>query len=186
MDKGNPVYKEIAYRLRGLRDALGLSTREMAEQLELGTDMVEGFESGETDIPVSYIFSVAKAFNMDPTVLMSGAESHLHNYSLVKKNKAMTVDRREDYDYHSLAYRFAGRKMEPFWVTVPPKEEDEMTYNEHPGQEFVHMLEGRLEVALGTERIIMEPGDSLYFSSHIPHAMRALDGKNAKFLDVLA
>lgn len=186
MDNENPVYKEIAYRLRGLRDALGISQDEMAQKLDMTIASVMEFESGEIDIPVSYVFSVAKTFNMDPTVLMSGGESHLQNYSLVKKNKAMAVDRRKDYDYHSLAYRFAGRKMEPFWVTVPPKEESEMTFNEHPGQEFIHILEGRLEVILGSKKIIMESGDSLYFDSHIPHAMRGLDNKNAKFLDVLS
>lgn len=26
----------------------------------------------------------------------------------------MSVERRKDYDYKSLAYRFVGRKMEPF------------------------------------------------------------------------
>lgn len=185
MDQSKSIYKEIAYRLRGLRDALSLSEAQMAAKLDLGVDLVEKYESGQVDIPVSYLFSVAKTFNLDPTVLMSGAESHLHHYSLVKKDKAMTVDRREDYDYHSLAYKFSGRKMEPFSVTVPAKDEDQMTFNEHPGQEFIHLLEGRLEVVLGADKIIMEPGDNLYFSSHIPHAMRGLDGKSAKFLDVL-
>ncbi|WDP89533.1 MAG: helix-turn-helix transcriptional regulator [Desulfobacter sp.] len=185
MDQNKSVYKDIAYRLRGLRDALSLSEEEMALKLDLSIELLKKYESGDVDIPVSYLFSVAKAFNLDPTVLMSGAESHLHHYSLIKKEKVMTVDRREDYDYHSLAYKFSGRKMEPFWVTVPPKDEDQMTFNEHPGQEFIHMLEGRLEVVLGNDKITMDPGDNLYFSSHIPHAMRGLDGKPAKFLDVL-
>ncbi len=186
MKSTTPVYKEIAARLQGLRDAVDITTKEMAEKLNMTEQSIIDYESGTMDIPVSYLFSVAKTFNMDPTVLMSGDESHLHNYSLVKQGNVMAVERRKDYDYHSLAYRFSGRKMEPFRVIVPPKTKEELTFNDHPGQEFIHLLEGRLEVVLGKETIVMAPGDSLYFNSHIPHAMRGLDQKNATFLDVLA
>jgi hypothetical protein len=31
----------------------------------------------------------------------------------------------------------------------------------------------------------MEEGDSLYFTSRTPHALRALDGAEAEFLDVI-
>jgi len=181
-----PAYKEIAARLHGLRDAIDLTTKEMAEMLDMGEQSIIDYESGTMDIPVSYLFSVAKVFKVDPTVLMNGNESHLHNYSLVKKENIMAVERRRDYDYHSLAYRFSGRKMEPFRVIVPPKTREELTFNDHPGQEFIYLLEGRLEVLLGDETIIMEQGDSLYFNSHIPHAMRGMDKKDAVFIDVLA
>ena len=186
MDNTVPVYKEIAERLRGLRDAVGITVEEMAEKLDVKKSVVTEFESGNVDIPVSHLFSIAKIFSIDPSVLMSGNESHLHNFSFVKKENTMGVERRKDYDYHSLAYRFAGRRMEPFKVTVPSKSEQEMTFNEHPGQEFIHLMEGRLEVVLGTEKIIMAVGDSLYFDSRIPHAMRGLDNKPATFIDVLA
>lgn len=186
MNQNTHVYVEIAARLRGLRDALDLTTAEMAARVDMAEQNVIDYESGTMDIPVSYLFSVAKAFDMDPTVLMSGDESRLHSYSLVKKDNVMSVERRKAYDYHSLAHKFSNRIMEPFRVIVPPKSKQDLTFNDHPGQEFIHMLKGRLEVFLGGETLVMEPGDSLYFNSHIPHAMRGLDGKEAVFLDVLA
>jgi transcriptional regulator with XRE-family HTH domain len=186
MNENTPVYGEIAARLRGLRDAIDLTTTEMAQRVDMPEQSVIDYESGAMDIPVSYLFSVAKAFNLDPTVLMSGDESRLHSYSLVKKDNVMAVERHKAYDYHSLAHRFSNRTMEPFRVIVPPKPKEELTFNDHPGQEFIHMLSGRLEVSLGKEVLVMEPGDSLYFNSHIPHAMRGLDEQEAVFLDVLA
>jgi mannose-6-phosphate isomerase class I len=33
--------------------------------------------------------------------------------------------------------------------------------------------------------VILAPGDSLYFDSRTPHAMRGLDGQEAEFLDVI-
>ncbi|MFP4167458.1 MAG: helix-turn-helix domain-containing protein [Desulfonatronovibrionaceae bacterium] len=180
-----PAYVEIAKRLQGLRDALDLSSEELAGQTGFPREKIELFESGTVEIPVSYLFEVSKASGVDLTVLISGKEAHLHNYSLVRKGKGMNVDRREDYDYKSLAYRFAESRMEPFLVTVPPKEEKDLVFNEHPGQEFIYILRGRLEIRLGEDVLHMEEGDSLYFTSRTPHALRGLDGKEAKFLDVI-
>ncbi|HKK34409.1 MAG TPA: XRE family transcriptional regulator [Desulfomicrobiaceae bacterium] len=185
MDPSTPAYKEIAPRLKGLRDAMDLTIEEMADQVRMPPEDVQRYESGEGEIPVSYLFTVAQTFQVDLTVLLSGDEAHLHGSSLVKSGKGMSVERRRDYDYKSLAYRFVGRKMEPFMVTVPPKSEEELTFTEHPGQEFIYMLNGRLEITIGATRHVMEPGDSLYFSSASPHALRALDGRNAEFLDVI-
>lgn len=185
MTTPTPAYVEIAPRLRGLRDAIGLSPEEMAERLGVGADAVLNYESGKVEIPVSYLFNVANIFEVDLTVLISGGEARLNNHSLVKAGQGLSVDRRKDYAYKSLAYRFVGRRMEPFMVKVPPKSESELTFNEHPGQEFIYMVRGRLELTLGTRKMILEPGDSVYFTSRTPHALRALDNQDAEFLDVI-
>ncbi|GAB6113481.1 helix-turn-helix domain-containing protein [Desulfomicrobium salsuginis] len=185
MDAQQPAYKDIAPRLRGLRDAMDMTVEEVAAQVGASADDVRNYESGGHEIPVSYLFNVAQAFQVDLTVLMSGKEAHLHTASLVRKGKGMSVERRKDYDYKSLAYRFVGRKMEPFIVTVPPKEKSELKFNEHPGQEFIYVLAGKLEITLADAVHVMEPGDSLYFTSRTPHALRGLDGRPAEFLDVI-
>ena len=68
---------------------------------------------------------------------------------------------------------------------MPAKKPEEMTLVVHSGQEFIHVMEGRLELRLGEETLALEPGDSLYFDSQTPHALRGLDDKHAVFLDVI-
>ena len=179
------AHKDIAARLRGLRDALDLSLEQLSGELDVPAETIAEYETGESEIPVSYLFLVAQKFNVDLTVLISGKEAHLHEYSLVKKGRGMNVQRRKDYTYKSLAYRFVGRRMEPFLITVPPREEKDLNFNEHEGQEFIYGLEGRLEVTLDDQKVIVEPGDSLYLTSRTPHALRGLDGRPAVFLDVI-
>jgi len=179
------AYRDIAPRLRGLREAVDMSVEELAEKTGVTAEQAASYESGEVEIPVSYLVSVAHICGVDLTELLSGGEARLHSYSLVRKNKGLSVERRKDYDYKSLAYKFVGRRMEPFMVRVPPKDEDQVTFNAHPGQEFIYLVEGRLEIRLDKNTEILEPGDSLYFSSHTPHALRGLDGKDAVFLDVI-
>lgn len=179
------AYKEIAPRLAGLRDALDLSVEEMAARLSVSPETVAAYESGTLEIPVSYLFNVAQECGVDLTVLVSGGEAHLKSHSLVRKGEGLCVERRKDYDYKSLAYKFTGRRMEPFLIRVPPKRVEDLKTVTHPGQEFIHMLEGRLELTLDGSKVVLEPGDSLYFSSHTPHALRALGGGEAVFIDVI-
>jgi transcriptional regulator with XRE-family HTH domain len=179
------AFKEIAPRIRGLRDALDLSIEELAAKVEVEPAAIIAYESGEVEIPVGFLMKVAHACHVDLTVLISGVEPHLKGYSLVRHGEGLSVERRKDYDYKSLAYRFSGRKMEPFLITVPAKEPAAMTPVSHSGQEFIHVVEGRLGLRLGDEDLELEPGDSLYFDSQSPHALRGLDGRHAVFLDVI-
>ncbi|MEW5772383.1 MAG: XRE family transcriptional regulator [Thermodesulfobacteriota bacterium] len=179
------AYKEIGPRLRGLREAMGLGPSAMAERLGVSLETLERYESGAVEIPVSFVAAAAKAGRVDLTVLLSGGEARLHDHCLVRKGQGLSVERRKDYDYRNLAYTFTGRKMEPFLIRVPAKEEADVSFTQHPGQEFVYMLEGRLEITLGGKKLALEPGDSLYFDASNPHALRGLDGRDALFLDVI-
>lgn len=178
-------YKEIAARLIGVREGVGWTATEMADLLNVKEEKVTSYESGKIEIPVGYLLDVSRLCRIDLTTLISGREPHLKSYSLVRKDEGFEVDRRKDYDYKALGYKFAGREMEPFLITVPAKSGDEMVETSHRGQEFIYVLEGRLEVRLNGEPLIVEAGDSLYFNSETPHALRGLDGQEVKFLDVI-
>lgn len=180
-----PPYKEIAARLSGLREAVGLSQEELAAKLRVATDLVAGYEKGEGEIPVSYLMEVAHVCGVNLTSILSGSDARLSHYSVVRSGQGLSVRRRKDYDYWSLASNFNGRRMEPFVVRVPPKEPDQLSFTSHKGQEFIYMLEGRLELHLDDKVEVLAAGDSVYFSSRIPHALRGLDGKDAVFIDVL-
>ena len=180
-----PPHKDIAARLRGLRDAMDWSEETLAAKVGVSAAAISEYESGAVEIPVSFLTDVAHAAGVSLTELITGADAHLHNYAITRKGQGLSVRRRKDYDYLSLAARMDNRIMEPFLVRVPPKEQKDLTFNAHNGQEFIYMLEGRLELWLGEKAHVLEPGDCIIFDSHIPHALRGLDGKDALFLDVL-
>ncbi|MDL2272128.1 XRE family transcriptional regulator [Desulfovibrio sp. OttesenSCG-928-I05] len=184
-EKAATRYKEIAQRLRGLREGMDFTQEELAAKVDATVELVQLYESGESEIPVSFLMDVAHACEVDLTTLLSGGQAFLQNYTVVRSGEGLSTSRRKDYDYKNLAARFSGRFMEPFLVRVPPKEREQVTCISHKGQEFSYMLEGRLELHLGGKIEILEPGDSVYFSSSLPHGLRGLDGKDAVFVSVI-
>lgn len=185
MSKEIEPVREIAMRLRVIREVTGFSPEDLAQTTGVSPQQVLAYETGNAEIPVSYLYDVAKACGVDLTALLTGDEAHLQTYSLVRSGQGLSVDRRKAYKYQALAYRFHKPAMEPFLVTVPPKEESDLEFNRHLGEEFIYMLRGRLEVRFEDDVVTLDPHDSLYFSSRTPHAMRGLDGGDAEFLDVI-
>lgn len=178
--------KEIAARIRELRDISGISSEEMTEKLALTIDTYSKYENGEDDIPASVLLEIAQVLNVDMSVLLTGESPRMHIFSVTRKDKGVSVQRRKDYKYQNIAANFAHKKAEPFIVKVDPKPEGTpVSSNSHPGQEFDYVLEGTLKVVIHNNEIVLEEGDSIFFDSNYAHGMQAMGGKPAKFLAVI-
>jgi quercetin dioxygenase-like cupin family protein len=178
--------KQIAIRIKELRTIADKSIEELAKEFNVPEDQYAQYESGNVDIPVSFLCAVAQKFKVELTTLLTGEEPRLRSYCLVKKGSAPDIDRRKEYKYQDLAYNFVNKKAEVFLVCVDPKPKtQEIHYYSHGGQEFTYLLEGKLQVMLDGHEIILEPGDSLYFNSGLRHALAAIGGKPARFLAVV-
>ena len=64
----------------------------------------------------------------------------------------------------------------------PSVEEESST---HDGQEFIFVLQGAMEVRLDKETYILEPGDSIYYDSTIPHLVKCYGKDKTRILAVL-
>ena len=178
--------KQIADRIRGMRDIFNLSIAEVARVLTISEQAYQEYESGTVDIPVGVLTKLAHRYNIELSSLITGEEPRLRTYELTRKGKGISVERRKDYDYQSLAYNFIHKKAEPFLVTVGSEpEETPVHFNSHPGQEFNFVMEGTLKVVLGKNEVILNEGDSLYYDSNVSHGMKALNGKLARFLAII-
>jgi mannose-6-phosphate isomerase-like protein (cupin superfamily) len=180
----NEQIKQIAERLRGLRESLDLSPAEMAEQCKRPVEDILHYEAGQTDIPMSFLFDVAQRFNIDTSTLISGNEPRMSAYYLTRYGKGTSVERTKAYKYQALASGYIHPQAEPFEVTVEPNDRP-IYLNTHKGEEFNYVLEGRLQLQINGKDLILNPGDSIYFDSSYPHGMKALDNKSVKFLAVI-
>lgn len=178
--------KQIASRIKDLRDIAGLSIDDLANELGVSPEEYKEFESGIVDIPIGFLYELANKFNVELTAILTGEDPRLRTYCLVRKDKGVSVDRKNPYKYYSLAYNFINKKAEPFKVCVEPSADDEPIHlSSHPGQEFNYVLEGTLMIYLDGHQLILNEGDSLYFDSSLSHGMKAIGGKTAKFLAII-
>lgn len=174
---------QIPSRIRELREILGISTQEMAQNVGIGLDNYLLYEAGGLDIPISALYAIAAALSVDPTVLLTGEAPRMNTHCIVRKGHGVDIERYPGYRYSSIAYNFIGREMEPLLVTIEPEDETPLRVM-HSGQEFNYVLEGRLRITLGNNSYELSAGDCIYFDPRLPHAQSAVGG-TAKFLTVI-
>lgn len=175
----------IAQRIAALREIAGVTPQTVADELQIPFATYQQYERGEADIPVSVLHRLAQRFNVELTALLTGEDPRLHGYCLVRRGKGVGVERRKEYAYQHLAFNFAQKTAEPFLVTVPPRADEGLALNSHPGQEFNYVLSGTLVVVVGGHALELHPGDSVYFDSGQPHGMAALGSEPAEFLAIV-
>jgi transcriptional regulator with XRE-family HTH domain len=61
--------KQIAERIKEIREISGISAETLAIRLGVTKDLYERYESGNTDIPVGFIFKIAELFNVELSVM---------------------------------------------------------------------------------------------------------------------
>jgi len=176
--------KEMGLRLSALRKIAEMTAGEFCEKTGITIADLAAYEKGERDFSFSFLYNAARILGVDVIDLISGDSPHLSDWCLVRKGEGYAIDRRAAYKYSHLAFTFRNKKAEPFMVTVEPKNGTPVL-NSHEGQEFNWLVSGRMKFFISNKEYILEPGDSIYFNSSIPHAMQALDNANVQFLAVV-
>jgi len=70
--------RQIAMRIRELREIAGMSVELLAKEFHIEPDVYRAYENGMADIPVSALLDIAKKFNVDLTEILTGGAPHLH------------------------------------------------------------------------------------------------------------
>ncbi|MBQ6471994.1 MAG: helix-turn-helix transcriptional regulator [Victivallales bacterium] len=178
--------KQIADRVRELRDVMDMTQEEVASRLNLSLAEYQDYEANRKVIPISTLNALAEILGTDFTVLLTGEAPRMAQYTLVRKGQGVHVERYPGYSFQSLAYNFRNRTMEPMLVYLEPHEDEngQPALVTHGGQEFNLVVEGTVKVVIGTHEFVLNEGDSIYFDPSIPHGQRAVGGP-VKFVTII-
>lgn len=181
----NEQIHEISSRIREMREISEYSVEFMAKELGISTQVYENYEKSGENIPISALYHMANLFKVDMSEIITGRTPRIDSYCIVPAGKGVKIDRYPGYNFQGLAYRFMNKIMEPMVVTVDPCHGDPELVT-HGGQELNFVLEGSVLVIFDDKRLLLETGDSIYFDPRHPHGQKAMNGKPAKFLTVIA
>ncbi len=179
----------VGARVRAVRERRGLSLRDIVQRTGIDEGTLAAIEDGSIAPPLGSIIKLAKALEMKMGYFISGEQNK--PFTIVRHNDRRLVSRHDSqkgeqygYEFESLAPHKRDRHMEPFLVTLDPAETEEER-SSHDGQEFIFVLQGRMEVRLGEEIHILDPGDAIYYDSTVPHLVKCHGDKSTKILAVL-
>ncbi len=179
---------EVAYRIHQMRDIMGYSVEEFAEKTEVSVEEYLAYESGNADLPFTFIFKCANAFGIQMTELLEGRTAKLRSYTVTRKGCGQNTAIEDGIIIQNMAPEFMNKLAEPYYVRYaysPKLQNKPIHLTKHNGQEFDLVLEGQLLVQIGEHQELLSEGDSIFYNSSTPHGMIAVGGKDCTFCAVV-
>ena len=180
--------KEMAGRIRELREIEGLTAEQMAAKTAVSVEEYTACENGESDLNFAFIYRCALAFNVDVTDIIEGYSPKLKSYTVTRRGEGQRIEKAHGMTYYNLAYAFKKRIAEPLYVESVYSEEaqhKDIELTTHAGQECDLVISGHLKVQVGEHKVVLGPGDSIYYDSSTPHGMIAVEGENCTFYAIV-
>ena len=186
----SPLHLEavIGWRVRTRAREIGLSSAQLAKRVGLSRAMISKIENAQVSPSLATISRLAEALEVPVTSLFQGLEEE-GDALYTKAGGGPELGRpgtRSGHRYQLLgSMRGPAKRMEPMLVTLT-KETEVFPLYQHPGTEFLYMLEGEMEYGYAGASYHLEAGDTLQFDGEVAHGPTRLDVLPVRFLSVTA
>ncbi|MCG8470952.1 MAG: cupin domain-containing protein [Desulfobacterales bacterium] len=177
MQRSREDKMEKGMHLKKYMEREGISSKEVTDTLGLNEGAFKELETGAVSLGVSDLLKLASLLKTDIPALLYGKEYRERKAIRTGADERVVVRNERVLDYESLAPTYVGRHMEPFFVTIYRKKDEEVEISRHDGEEFLFITKGRLKIKVAGEESFLEEGDSFYFDSSLPHSVNAITEK---------
>lgn len=159
---------DLGMTIRRLRESRQLTLNEVAARSGLTRSFLSQVERNLTSPSVASLRKVAQAFGVPLTELFQGPLMPENRVVRRHERRQLIHPSRQWRDY-LLTPNLTGKLQVILSMIEPGGGSGEEPYAHDSDEECVIILRGRLEFWVGTDRYVLEEGDSIVFESRIPH-----------------
>src|SRR5579871_1454320 len=185
---GVDVAASIGRVARRIREELGLTLANVAQQARISPAMLSRLETGRVSPSLETIVALADALGVRPALLLQDVGDEEGDAQHVPSGQGLEVVRRgtkRGHTYHLLASQRGPKKIfEPFLVTLTDRSEIFPGF-QHAGTEFIYILTGEIRYRHGKESFLLKEGDSLTFRGDVAHGPERLVKVPIRMLSVI-
>jgi transcriptional regulator with XRE-family HTH domain len=172
---------DLGLTIRRLRESRQLSLKEVAARSGLTQSFLSQVERNLTSPSVASLRRVAQAFGVPLTALFQGPVVPENRVVRRAERRQLIHPSRQWRDY-LLTPSLTGKLQVILSVIEPGGGSGEEPYAHDSDEECVIILRGRLDFWVGSDRYLLEEGDSIVFESRIPHRNRNPGPEQAEVL----
>ncbi len=180
--------REVAQRIRELREISGFTVEEMAQRTNLSVEEYIQCEAGNRNLSIAFLYRCTLSFGVDFGDLLEGRSPKLRSYDLTRKGEGQRIEEAHHMIGYNLAADFRNRIALPLYMKAKYREGAEYEDIElvtHEGQECDIVISGHLKIQIGSRTEILNPGDTIYYDSSTPHGMIAVGGEDCAFYAIV-
>jgi transcriptional regulator with XRE-family HTH domain len=180
----------IGERVRVLRLKKKMGLVELGKHTGLSPALLSKIERGRLFPTLPTLLRIALVFGVGLEFFFSGAREKPLVAIVRRKDRVRLPDRpgagTVAYRFESLDFPATERRFNSYVAEFSPAAVDSVRLHQHPGVEFLYVLQGRLSVHIGAEEHTLDQGDSMYFDATVPHGYRRNKGRTCRAVVVTA
>jgi transcriptional regulator with XRE-family HTH domain len=175
--------ESIGARLRTLRTEHGFSIRALAERADISSSVISEVERGKTEPSISTLKRLAAALGTSITYFFTTPSQVNGHVVRASARKQVSFKYHSDDDegadqrssimargvHFEVASPDSSEVLEAIYGRYEPGASTGDELYTHEGEEWGMVLSGRFKVTLADEVHFLDPGDSIWFHSNIPH-----------------
>ena len=178
----SPQHRTIGSLLRSLRARHGWTLKQMSERCGIPLSTLSKVEHDRLSLTYDKLQQLSQRLNIRMSELFAEQDEASEpavtaRRSIGRIDDAIRVNT-PNYDYYYLCPELRRKRMIPVLTRVRAKSIAEFgELVRHPGEEYVHVLEGKVEVHTEFyDTIVLNAGEAVYIDSSMGHAYVAAPG----------
>jgi len=179
--------KYVGERIKALRQAQEMGLEQLSKLAGITVERLAAYEEGSAVPAIGAVIQLGRVLGLKSEGILPGADAATQSLAICRAGESYSADQdatEQSYTYQSLM-RSQHHRMEPFILTFDPLADTPVPIT-HAGEEFVHILEGAVELCYDGRRYRLDAGDSAYLESLHPHSFHGLGPHVARMLAVVS
>lgn len=157
---------QLGHRIRQKRVEKGLSLKALASRIDKTPSFLSQVERGLAEPSITSLRAIAKALEVPIFFFLLDSDNHT---PVIKKDQRKVMT----FPGYQLTFELLSpdlnRDMEIIQGRLEPGGMTCESPLAHPGEEATLVLEGKMEILLGSDPYILEAGDCIYYYASLPH-----------------
>jgi len=165
--------QQIAEKIRKIRKQKDYTLDKLGELTGLSKGLLSRIENCQVSPPIATLSKISYGLNVPIGIFFNTEDTTKEQgYAVTLKSERKQVNKKESMaaiNYFSLSDFKSDKIIEPFIVKFPIVKEAPTKLWDHPGEEFLFVIKGRIDFTFGEKTIRLNPGDSIHFDPSTPH-----------------
>jgi len=179
---------EIGLKIHTLRLRKKMGLVDLGKHTGLSASMLSQLENGKLTPTLPTLARICMVFDVGLDYFFADKRKR-KLFLVIREGERISFPDRPDnpkpaYFFECLAYSAQEKSLQAYIAEFPKRDVEEVTPHAHDGAEFVHVLDGTLEITFQDEPHLLRAGDSVYFDASEPHTYRGVTPRSVRAIIV--
>lgn len=176
---------DVGQRVKNIRNQKNISIRELSRRSGVSATQISEIERNISAPTVPTLLKIINGLGAAASIFFDTTVQK--SVSIVRKDERQEfIDRKNHVSLQSLSNGIKDTKLKIFISHPEPGVTNIRGGYKHAGEEFIHVIKGKVQVTLDETKHILHEGDSIHFKGEFLHTIKNITDHQIELLVVIS